>query len=175
MGKIKKLRLGKLPPKYNFVLNPYPDLSILSCPYCKRKTGQRKIPLQIHVQPMHLIALNYTCRYCPVCDLLIAHKFEIEHLLTRIFSQSDPGAIGNEYLIIGTVEKTTWREGLQQPKTVAEMLPHTSDFARYYKELRVTQPGWYRANQDPPVMKPPVSQEWLKSKPEIQRVGKSKS
>jgi hypothetical protein len=169
MVKAKKLQFGELPPRYSFVLNPYPDMRVSRCPYCERKTGQRKIPLLIHVEPMHLIALNYTCRYCQACDLLIAHKHEIEHLLTGMFRQSDPEVVGNDYLIMGTVEKATWRGGLQRPKVVAEMLPQTSDFAEYYKELRVTRQGWYKADQEPPVMEPPPSQEWVKAKPETQR------
>ena len=32
----------------------------------------------IHIDPDHLIALNKTCRYCTRCDLLIAHRDEIE-------------------------------------------------------------------------------------------------
>jgi len=162
MKTTKKSQFGGLPPRYNFVLNPYSDQRISSCPFCDHKTGQRKIPLLIHIDPLHLIALNYTCRYCKDCDLLIAHKHEIEHLLTALFSQSAPEVIGNEYLIIGTVEKKVWREGLQQPRAVAEMLPHASDFATCYKELRFTQPGWYRHDQEPPVMEPPSSQEWVK-------------
>ncbi|MGH9969129.1 MAG: hypothetical protein ACREBG_15180, partial [Pyrinomonadaceae bacterium] len=90
-------------------------------------------------------------------------KHEIEHLLTNLFSSINPAAVGNEYLIMGTVEKATWREGLQHPKAVAELNSHASDFAVYYKELRVTQPGWYKADQEPPIMEPPPSQEWLKS------------
>ncbi len=112
---------------------------------------------------MHLIALNYTCRYCQACDLLIAHKHEIEYLLTGLFSQTHPDVVGNEYLVMGTVEKRAWREGLQKPKSVAEMLPYASDFANYYKELRATGTGWYPAGQEPPIMEPPVSQEWVKS------------
>lgn len=169
MVKAKKPQFGKSPPRYSFVLNPYPEMRVSRCPFCEGKTGQRKIPLLIHVEPLHLIALNYTCRYCQACDLLIAHKHTIEHLLTDLFRQYDPEAVGNDYLIMGTVDKATWREGLQQPKAVAEMLPHASDFAEYYKELRVTQPGWYRAEQEPPVMEPPPSQEWVKAKPETQR------
>ena len=79
MAKAKKSQFGELPPKYSFVLNPYPDMRVGRCPYCEHKTGQRKIPLLIHVKPMHLIALNYTCRYCRTCDLLIADKHTIEH------------------------------------------------------------------------------------------------
>jgi len=161
----KKSRFGGAPPRYNFVLNPYPNMRISSCPFCERKTGQRKIPLLIHVDPLHLIALNYTCRYCKDCDLLIAHKHEIEHLLAALFSQMDPEVIGNEYLIFGTVEKKIWREGVQQPKAMAEMLPHASDFADYYKELRFTRPGWYPRDQEPPIWEPPASQEWVKAKP----------
>src|SRR5262245_15264722 len=161
MIKAKKFQFGKLPPRYGFALNPYPDMRISSCPFCNHKTGQRKIPLLIHVEPMHLIALNYTCRYCHSCDVLIAHKHEVERLLTGLFRQYDPEVVGNDYLIIGTVEKSTWREGVQQPKGIAEMLSNASDFAEYYKELRVTRPGYYKADQEPPVMEPPPSQEWV--------------
>ncbi len=141
MPKSKRSQFGELPPKYSFMLNPYPDQRVSRCPLCEGKTGQRKIPLLIHIDPLHLIALNYTNRYCSVCDLLVANKHEIEHLLTDLFRQYDPRVIGNNYLIVGTVEKDAWREGLEQPKAINEMLPHASDFATYYQELRVTRPG----------------------------------
>ncbi len=166
MAKTKKPQFGKLPPKYSFILNPYPDVRVSRCPFCEHKTGQRKIPLLIHVASGPLIALNYTCRYCQACDLLIAHKHAIEHLLTELFRRSNPEAIGNEYLIMGTVEKTAWREGLQQQKAIAEMLACVSSFTESYKDLRVTRPGYYKADQEPPLMEPPLSQEWVKSKPE---------
>ena len=156
-------QFGELPPKYSFIINPYPDMPITSCPMCERKTGQRKIPLLIHINPMHFIALNYTCRYCKSCDLLIAHKHEIEHLLTSMFSQTEPETVGSKYLIIGTVEKSSWREDQQRTRSVEEMLPHASDFAVFHQELRVTNPGWYKTGQDAPVMEPPLSQEWVKS------------
>ena len=108
--------------------------------------------------------INYTCWYCKDCDLLIAHKHEIEHILTAMFLEVDPQIIGNDYLIIGTVEKETWREGSKQPLSMNEMLLHASDFATYDNELRLTQPGWYGTNQEPPIMEPPESQEWVKSK-----------
>jgi hypothetical protein len=37
------------------------------------------------MDPMHLVSLTYTCRYCPACDLLIAHQDEIERLLSSLF------------------------------------------------------------------------------------------
>jgi hypothetical protein len=44
------------------------------------------------------------------------------------------------------------------------MLSHVHIFKTYYKELRMTQPGWYPAGQEPPVMPPPPSTEWIKPK-----------
>jgi hypothetical protein len=167
MAANKKTQFGALPPRYSFMLNPYPDERIWRCPLCEQKNNQRKLPLLIHVDPSHLIALNHTCRYCRKCDLLIAHRHEIELLLTNLFRQSDPAVVGNKYLIIGTVEQRIWREGLEQPKGLAELLPYASDFATYYEELRLTRPGYYRADQEPPVMEPPSSQEWVKAKTDL--------
>jgi len=169
MAMAKKFQFGGLPPSHSFMLNPYPDQRIGRCPLCEQKSKQRKIPLLIHIVPQHLIALNYTCRYCQGCDLLIAHKHEIEHLLTELFRQNDPDAIGTDYLIIGTVEKNIWREGLKQSKSLDEMLPHASDFATYYKDLQLRRSGYYRADQEPPLMEPPSSQEWVKAKPRSHR------
>ena len=164
MAKTKKSQFGSLKPKYSFILNPYPDRRISSCPLCEHKTGQRKIPLLINIALLDFLALNYTCRYCKDCDLLIAHKHEIEHILTAMFLEVDPKIIGNDYLIIGTVEKETWRKGLKQPLSMNEILLHASDFATYYNELRLTQQGWYGPNQEPITMEPPEPQEWIKSK-----------
>ncbi len=131
----------------------------------QRKSRQRKIPILIHVNPKHLIALNYTCRYCPDCDLLIAHKHQIEHYLTALFSHLAPDSIGNEYLAIGTVEKSAWKEGLKQNQTIDKLLPHASDFATSYDDLQLTRAGYYKADQKPPVAVPPPSQEWVKINP----------
>ena len=162
MTETKKSLLSQLPRKYHFALNPYPEMRLSRCPYCDQKTSQRKIPLLIHIEPLNLISLNYTCRYCQACDLLIAHKHEIELLLTTLFRQRDPGVIGNEYLIMGTMDKAVWREALHQPKAAQEMLSKANIFLEYHKELRMTRPGWYPEGQDPPVMEPPASQEWAK-------------
>lgn len=152
------------PPQYNFVLNPYPDERLSRCPFCNNKTGQRKRPLVIHVDPVHLITLNYTCRYCEHCDLLIAHKHEIEHILYNVFVQRDPSAIGNRYLIMGTVERKVWREASKRPQTPIETLTQARRFKVYYPELRATRPGWYRDDEQPPIMEPPPSQEWVKDR-----------
>jgi hypothetical protein len=94
--------------------------------------------------------------------MLIAHKVEIEHLLTTMFRHLKPDAIGNEYLIIGTVEKKAWRENLQNPKEPKEMLSQIHDFKTVQSEIRMTIPGWYGPGQEPQVMEPPQSSEWIK-------------
>jgi hypothetical protein len=163
MAKAKKRQLGGLPPKYSFMVNPYPEERVSRCPLCDRKTGQRKIPILIHVNPHHLIALNYTCRYCRDCDLLIAHKHEIEYYLMALFIQQAPEVVGNDYLAVGTVEKSVWKEGLKQQQSMNNFLPNTSDFAKYYEELQLTRAGYYQADQKPPVAVPPPSQDWVKT------------
>jgi hypothetical protein len=163
MAKVKQRQLGGLPPKYSFMVNPYPEERVSRCPLCDCKTGQRKIPILIHVNPHHLIALNYTCRYCRDCNLLIAHKHEIEYYLTALFIEQAPDTIGNDYLAVGTVEKSVWKEGLKQNQTSNEFLPHTSDFATYYEELQLTRAGYYQVGQKPPVAVPPPSQDWVKT------------
>ena len=70
----KESRIGKLPPQYTFILNPYAEYRFSRCPNRNQTMKQRKLPLFIHVDPMSLVVLNKTCRYCPACDLLIAHQ-----------------------------------------------------------------------------------------------------
>ncbi len=163
MSESIKLLPSELPVRYCFVLNPYPDLRYSSCPYCQHKTGQRKIPLLIHVEPLNLVALNYTCRYCKACDLLIANKNEIENFLTDLFVETIPEIVGNRYLVVGTLEKSAWRKGMHQSITAGEMLPYASYFKETYKELRVQRPGWYKADQEPPIMEPPPPKDWIQA------------
>ena len=122
-------RLGKLSPQYKFFLNPYTDVRFTtSCPGCSGKTKQRKLPLAVHVDDWGMVILNKTCRFCPFCDLLIAHQDEIDANLSQVLSQLAPHAVGNSYLIMGTVERKDWRRGLTTPLTNKEMIEALHDF-----------------------------------------------
>ncbi len=99
-----KPRLGKRPPRYRFFLNPYQDARFSKCPQCENKMGQRKLPLFIHIDPKQPLLLNKTCRYCPHCDLLIAHQDELEEVISRVFSVLNPEVVGNNYLVIGSLD-----------------------------------------------------------------------
>jgi hypothetical protein len=156
----ERKQFGYLPPIYNFSLNPYPGLRFSKCPDCQNKTGQRKLPLLVHVAPDNLIALNYTNRYCNNCDMLIGHKHEIEHHLTKMFFNINPEIIGNYYRAFGTVEKKAWRENIKHPKPLNEMRNYIHDFISF-QTLSMTMAGWFPTGQNPPVMEPPLSTEWV--------------
>ena len=122
-------RLGRQPPRYRFCLNPYSDVRFTTCPQCGKKTRQRKLPLVIHIDPQQLIALNKTCRYCPTCDLLIAHQDEIEAFLAAFFGEQRPEIVGNNYLVVGTEDRADWLRGMKTPQTIPDLLEHLHDFA----------------------------------------------
>jgi hypothetical protein len=124
-----KLRqLGKQPPRYRFFLNPYSEVRFTTCPTCHAKMRQRKLPLVIHVDPLSPVALNKTCRYCPACDLLIAHQDELEAFLAAFFAERNPEVVGNDYLVIGTLDRPDWQRGTQSPLPIREMVERLHDF-----------------------------------------------
>lgn len=137
----KKMRqFGELPPQNNFFLNPYENERFTHCPQCGVKTRQRKLPLVIHVDPMYPVSLNYTCRYCPACDLLIAHQDEIERLLATLFEKHAPDAMGNKYLVLGTFDHDYWKQGTKTPHAAQNLFDNLHDF----KEVLTFEParGW---------------------------------
>lgn len=144
MAKRKKptmTQLGKQPPLYRFFLNPYEDVRFTRCPQCENKTQQRKLPLVIFVDPKQMLSLNKTCRYCPHCDLLIAHKNDVEHFLASFFAEQDPEVIGNDYLVVGTLERAVWKRGTQQLLTLQETLDALHDFKETVS-FEVVRGGW---------------------------------
>jgi hypothetical protein len=59
------------------------------------------------------------------------HQDELEEQLAYTFSQRSPEVVGNKYLVIGTIEKKVWQEGLQgKDKPTNEMLKHLADFKK---------------------------------------------
>ncbi len=140
--------LIKLAPKYDFALNSYPDARFTRCPGCEQKTKQRKFPLFIHVDPLNPVVLGKTCRYCPTCDLIIAHQDELEVQLEALFAEIDPSLIGNDYLVMGTVEHKVWRESIKQHKGIREMMEHLHMF-KQVRTIEHQPAGWYPANEAP--------------------------
>lgn len=152
-------RLGKLPPLYRFILNPFEEVRFSICPECSRRTLARKVPLVVHVNPVHPIVFNKKCRYCPDCDLLIVHQDELEALLVASFQERDPEIIGNDYLVLGTMDKSTWRQREKPPLTMGNIPEKLHDFKEYLS-LTFIPGGWYPKDKQlalrtaPPLTKP---------------------
>ncbi len=140
-------RFGKLPPRYRFILNPYQDQRFTSCPDCSKPTRLRKFVLLVHIDPMILLAQNMHCRYCPDCDLLIVHQDELETQLAIHVSKHQPSAVGNDYLVLGTMERAAWSENRHNPKPLPDVLESVADF-REVLEIHVRPAGWYPKDQD---------------------------
>lgn len=136
-------RLGDLPPMYNFILNPHTETRVSTCPGCDAKMRQRKVALFIHVDPANPVVMGYTCRYCPDCDLLVAHRDEIESLLANLFAHHKPEIVGNDYLVVGTVEYDVWRRSLKEPMGIPEAIANLHDFKQVWT-LNFQPAGWYK-------------------------------
>ena len=133
--------MGALPPRYAFVLNPDPDTKFTRCPRCETKTNLRKLSLVIHVEGFGLVILGKTCRLCLRCETLIAHKTELDKFLGTVVTGSNP-----EYVVLGTVERNTYRRGLTGGTSLDDVRAHTADFKSYWK-VEITPAGWYPKNE----------------------------
>ncbi|HEU5227126.1 MAG TPA: hypothetical protein VFU49_04885 [Ktedonobacteraceae bacterium] len=71
-------RLGKQRPRYDLLLNLYPDTRFPICPQCQGKTHLRKFSLVVHVNPNHTAILDTRCRFCDACDLLMVHQDQLD-------------------------------------------------------------------------------------------------
>jgi hypothetical protein len=140
-------KIGKLPPRYSFLLNPYTDVRLSKCPKCEKPTHPRKFALFVHVDGWGPLALGKTCRYCSRCELIIAHQDELEAELTQSFTRLAPDVIGKSYLVLGTLDMKLWREGLGgRGQPLDDMLKHMADFKEML-QLHVEPGGWRPAEE----------------------------
>jgi hypothetical protein len=136
-------RIGKLPPRYSFALNPHKEVRCTKCPQCEQPTRLRKFALLVGVEGFGLIILGKTCRFCPACDFIIAHQDELESLLAASLSTYQPELISSKYYVIGTAERATWRKGMRDAITSTDMLlHHAADFKKEF-DLHYESGGWY--------------------------------
>ncbi len=133
-------RLGKLPPRYKFILNPHDDLRLSKCPICERPTHMRKFALFIVVEGAGPMVLGKTCRFCTPCDLVMVHQDELEHELVVAFEPRNPDAIGNDYMVFGTMDKKVWRKSLEG-EAIPDPLSHVADFEKEL-DLHYDPGGW---------------------------------
>ena len=82
--------VGKLPRRYTFMLNPFPEARLSSCPGCRKLTYPRKFPLFIHVDGWGPITQGKTCKYCSKCELIMCDQAELEAQLAYSFERLKP-------------------------------------------------------------------------------------
>jgi tetratricopeptide (TPR) repeat protein len=131
-------QMGKQPPRYHLFLNTYQDTRFTTCPRCEIKTQLRKFSLVIHVNPTHTAIVDKTCRFCDPCDLLIVHKDELEKRLATTFMKHDPEVIGNDYLIIGTLDRAQLNRARQKPSSFEQVVEYLHDFKEVVRFERVS-------------------------------------
>lgn len=143
-----KRKVGGRPARYKFLLNPYSDVRLSKCPICQKPTHPRKFALFIHVEGWGFLVLGKTSRYCTPCELVIVHRDELEGEMVRLFEARDPKVIGNDYLVVGTVEKKVWQAAKDGADTKPdEVLDHLAEFKSVY-QLEVEPGGWGPARSD---------------------------
>ena len=119
---------GKQSPRYDFFLNIFPETRFVTCPQCEVKTRVRKLPLVINVKPNIPVVLYKICRYCDTCDLLIVHRDQLEEQLLRNLMVTNPEAIDNDYLVIGTIDITVWNRMKRQVSSFRQIADYLHDF-----------------------------------------------
>ena len=141
--KVKPKNIGKLKPRYSLILNQYANFRASKCIKCDKPTFLRKFALLIHVDGGGLITLGKTCRYCAKCELIVVHQEELEDELACRFEFLKPEIIGNDYFIIGTVEKKFWQgQLLENSASVEELLKNTANIKKYL-DFKYQPAGWY--------------------------------
>ena len=145
-SKPNRLHLGSLPARYSFVLSPHVRERFTRCPICNSPTRIRKLPLVVHVghlEEPRLIVLNKSCRLCVVCETVVVHRVELDRVI--IASGFSAPADGQDYVVLGTVDRRTWRRGIAGDVQLADIRQHMADFKRYLK-VDVVPAHWERAN-----------------------------
>jgi hypothetical protein len=145
--KPNRVRMGSLPPRYLFLLNPHVRERFTRCPGCDTPTRIRKLPLVIHLNDSNgprLVLLNKSCRLCLLCETLIVHHVE----LRRVLIAAGLCAIEKpEYIVLGTIDRRTWRRGLVGDAQFADIREHMADFKKYLK-VDVIPPHWELSNRE---------------------------
>ena len=138
--------IGKQPPRYAFLLNPYRDERLSKCPTCRHLTSLRKFALYIHVEGFGPLTLGKTCRYCCKCEMIMAHEIELNAEIGIAISRHAPAAVGRGYLVIGTVVRKVWQRGLKgEGQLLEDALEHVAEFKQRLV-LEVKPGGWYPAS-----------------------------
>jgi hypothetical protein len=110
-------------------------------------TRIRKLPLVVHVEHFGgptLVLLNKTCRLCLACETLIVDRVELERVITAA-GLSD-AVKPPDYVVLGTIDRRTWRRGLCDDAALPDIREHMADFKKYLK-VDVVPAHWERSRR----------------------------
>jgi hypothetical protein len=131
------------------MLNPFPQTRLSKCPKCQKLTFPRKFALLIHVDGFGPYVQGKTCRYCSRCEMIMCQQDELEEQLAHAFAQRSPEVLGNEYLVLGTVETKTATAAFKGAVTsLGGAISHVAQFKKHF-DLEY-DPGGYRPAGAPP-------------------------
>lgn len=91
----------------------------------------------MNVNPKYTLVLDKLCRFCYLCDLLIVHQDQLEEQLATRFMTINPEAIGNDYQIVGTLDRAEWSQGKQDPSSFERVIEYLHDFKEVVTFQRV--------------------------------------
>jgi hypothetical protein len=88
--------------------------------------------------------LNKTCRLCVLCETLIVDRAELERV---IIGAGFAAAVKvQDYVVLGTIDRRTWRRGLIGDAQLLDIREHMADFKKYLK-VDVVPAHWERPNE----------------------------
>ncbi len=65
------------------------------------------------------------------------HQDKLEEQLVTYFKISKPEIIGNDYEVIGTLDRTEWKHGIPDLLSTQEMIEHLYDFKEVVTYQRI--------------------------------------
>jgi hypothetical protein len=89
-----------------------------------------------HSAGPHLVIVGKFCRVCIACDLLVAHGADLSEVIGRsgVAGEMNPPS----YVVLGTVDRRAWRQGLVRTVTLRDVRQCMADFSAYLR-LDLTQ------------------------------------
>jgi hypothetical protein len=93
---------------------------------------------------MTLMSLNLPCKFCPYCELIILRKDQFEQILTGVAQIYFPEVMGNDYFVMGTLDRALHRLGKAGKLTIEVFLRECVPF-KDELHLEIRPAGWYPA------------------------------
>ena len=143
MPKSKRGQIGKVPPRYSFILNPHRDLRCSTCPTCDQRTRIRRIVLSVVMDESDIAIVKKMCKFCVACDLVICHQDELEPLISQLFEGANPAKLSDRYMVIGTVDRAIYLKGARGEIPAHEVMESVATFKKNLV-LEYQPAGWYR-------------------------------